>query len=576
MPAHSPSPPLARLLLVAILLAFGFLVTVTICKTVTTHPLERRQSTLENDSLSEHLNTTEVELARDLRKRSLGLGAIPHIIPSAIANLIPGVASSLANKLTSDINSIAPTVTLPSLLPSDGVPLLTTAQPTLPVVAQPEPTGAEVGDLVDKLGSLLHGLAPTAAASIIAAVSSHADEIASSVQAVAIDVASIANQVAGDQVQAPNALSAVGGLLDTIDSSVRNIVDDVTSNLASELPSPLINDLAQAVSSGLGDIVAVSNGPVSLVGDLIEQNICGITTVVDGVVSTIAGICGDMASAAAVQTVPTIDATVPASNTIVSLTAQVPDITVLSGQTGPTDATTPALPTLPTSTTPNPGEQSIASTSSSTTGSTVGIQTNSQAPTPSTSIGNGPISSSLSVAVNTQSSVLETALSIPTGGVLSFSIDNPSVTLISDTGNSLTTSQTILSNNTASMPVLSSPAQISPQSSLAQASESPSTNGNSQLSTGATDNAGSAVPTGTSPTVMSPVPTIGISTQIDGGNASISGTTGVDGVLTVTECTTVIVPCTSEPAQTIIVNHHYHEPCILCCHYLPAFNSFNL
>ncbi|KAI5921090.1 hypothetical protein F4810DRAFT_384611 [Camillea tinctor] len=517
MPSHSPSPPLARLLLVAILLAFGFLVAVTICKTVTTQTLERRQSSLETDNPYEQLNITKVGSTEDIEKRGLGLGALPNIIPSAIANL-PGVANSLIHKLTSDINHVAPTVTLPSIIPSDGVPLLTT---DLPLVAQPEPTGAEIGSLVGELGGLLTGLAPTAAASIIAAVTSHADGIVSSVQAVATDVASIANQVAGDHIQATAALNIVGGLLGTIESSVNDVVNDVTSNLASELPSSLIDDLVQAVSSGLDDIVGVADGPVSLVGDLIEDNVCGITTVVDGVLSTIAGLCGDMSSAAADQTLATPMATVPASNTIVSVTTQTPGDTVMSGQIEPTSATTPALPTLPTSTNASPGGQTAASTFSGTTDSTIGTQPSSQAPTPSLSMENGA-SSSPSAAVNTQPSVLGTAPSAPTGSGLSPSINNPSVPLTSGTGSSLPSSQAIQSSSTAPVPALSSSTQLSPQSSLAQASGSSSTNDNSQQSTGASSNAGSATPTGASPAVMSPVPITGTITQHGGGSASVS------------------------------------------------------
>lgn len=308
MPSSSHSPPIARCLLVAALFTLGFLATISLSDRYASRSLQKHAHLPKDDPP-----------APPHEKRLLGLGGVVGILPSLLGNIVPGgIASSLIAHVTADINSLLPILNDPSAQSSDGVPLVTGGQAALPLTAQPLPTGAQLGGLADKLGGLLNGIVPVAASSIIAAITEQAHSVVASVEAIATDVASLGNQIGSDQIQAPDALERIGGLLGSLDSKVNDIINGVASDLSSDLPLPVLQDLSQLVSSGLGDIVGAANGPLSLVGDLVEQNVCGVVTPVDGVLATIAGLCGDLPSA--IAQVSSEMATAPLTNSDATLT----------------------------------------------------------------------------------------------------------------------------------------------------------------------------------------------------------------------------------------------------------------
>ncbi|KAI1823211.1 hypothetical protein F4861DRAFT_540204 [Xylaria intraflava] len=291
MPSRSHAPPIARCLLAITLSILGFLSLVS-----ASHGYAASLSPQNNPSLEADVDPP----APIHEKRLLGLGNVIGIVPSLLGNLVPGgIASSLASQVTADINSLLPILDGHSSQPPDGVALTTSGQTTLPLNPQPMSTGAQLGAFADKLGGLLNGIVPAAAPSIIAAITKQAYDVVASVDAIATEVASLGNQLGSDQIQAPDALGRIGGLLGSLDSKVNNIINDVTSDLAPDIPAPILQDLGQVISSGLGDIVGATNGLVSLVGDLIKQNVCGVVTPVDGILATVAGLCGDMPSAVA-------------------------------------------------------------------------------------------------------------------------------------------------------------------------------------------------------------------------------------------------------------------------------------
>ncbi len=59
--------------------------------------------------------------------------------------------------------------------------------------------------------------------------------------------------------------------------------------------------------------------PLSLAVHLIEQNVCGVVTAVDGIVATVAGLCGDIPSV--VAQVASGIATAPVTNSDATLTS---------------------------------------------------------------------------------------------------------------------------------------------------------------------------------------------------------------------------------------------------------------
>ncbi|KAJ1327810.1 WSC domain-containing protein [Microdochium nivale] len=277
-------------------------------------------------------------LEADIQRRGLGLGMLSNIIPPAIASLVPGPASSLAAKITNDLAGVLPTAILPTLIPTTGLPLpsgglppltaglplpsgaplLSNIAPSLPISAQASlPTADAILGLGNKLGGLLGNLIPFAANSIVQAVTSQAAALLSEVQVVATDVAALANHVSADQLPVLDALDAVGNLVKGLDSVIGGIVQDVTSNITDILPAPVLDQVIADVKGTLGDVVAIADGPIDILGDLIENNVCGLVTAVDGVLQTVAGFCGQMDSAVSAAT----QTSAPAPNTSGSVSA---------------------------------------------------------------------------------------------------------------------------------------------------------------------------------------------------------------------------------------------------------------
>ncbi|KAI0809888.1 hypothetical protein GGR55DRAFT_143850 [Xylaria sp. FL0064] len=340
MPPQSHSPSIARCLLVATLLTLGFLAAVSLSDIYTSDSLQKHGSQPEDDPS-----------APVLEKRLLGLGGVVGLVPSLLGNIVPGgIVSSLVAQVTADVNSLLPMLADPSAQSPNGVPLLNGAQATAPLTVQPVQTAAQLGGLADKLGGLLNGIVPVAAPSIIAAITEQALGVVASVEALATDVASLGDKVGSGQMQGSDALGQIGGLLGSLDSKVNDIVNDVTSNIASDISLPVLQDLSQAVSSGLGDIVGAANGPLSLVGDLIEHNICGVVTAVDGIVATVAGICGDMPSAIAQVSSEVASASITNTDAILtgdaSASTMVPSSPAITGAPTTTAAST-SLPQSP-------------------------------------------------------------------------------------------------------------------------------------------------------------------------------------------------------------------------------------
>ncbi|KAJ2984175.1 hypothetical protein NUW58_g6130 [Xylaria curta] len=333
----SHSPPIARRLLVATLFTLGFLATVSHSESQASNSLQQHDPPLKDDPL--------VPIHE---KRLFDWGAVVSFVPSLLGNIVPdNIVSPLVAQVTADVNSLLPLLNNPSAQLPDGVTLVTGGQAALPLTAQPLPTGAQLGGLADKLGGLLNGVVPVAAPSIIAKITEKALGVVASVEAIATDVASLGGQIANHQIQAPDALGQIGGLLGSLDSKVNDIVNGITSDLSSELPLPVLKDLGQAISSGLGDVIGAANGPLPLVGDLIEQNVCGAVTEVDGILATVAGLCGEMPSA--VAEVSSELATAHLTNSDATLTGDASAVTIFPSSPPITDnsATASALPSSP-------------------------------------------------------------------------------------------------------------------------------------------------------------------------------------------------------------------------------------
>ncbi|KAK5630563.1 hypothetical protein RRF57_006278 [Xylaria bambusicola] len=387
MPPQSHSPPITRCLLVATLFTLVFFATVSLSDSFASISYQGSNSSPEGEAPEPALE-----------KRLLGLGGVVGLVPSLLGNIVPGgIVSSLVAQVTADINSLLPILDEPSAKNPDGMPLLTGAQAALSLTAQPLPTAAQLGGLADKLGGILNGIVPVAAPSIIAAITEQALGVVASVEAIATDVASLGNQIGSGPMQGSDALGQIGGLLGSLDAKVNDIVNGVTSNLGSDLPLSVLQDIGQVISSGLGDIVGAANGPLSLVGDLIEHDVCGAVTTVDGVLATVAGLCGDIPSA--VAQVSSELATATLINPDAVLTGDTSAITIFP--TSPGITTAPAITAVSTLPSSNSQDQSIPANppNGSTGGSGSNLTGNGATPSPSnqsslSNIGSGPSLSS--------------------------------------------------------------------------------------------------------------------------------------------------------------------------------------
>lgn len=318
---------------------------------------------IANDNNSDNDGVDSPDDNNNLDKRLFGMGGLPNIFPPALSKLKPGLLTSLVGEITNDINNLAPSIIPTNVVPPiGGLPLLTNLGPDLPLIAPPQPTAGQLGGLANLLGNVLSAAVPADQANnIIAGITAQAGAVISQAGAAATDVASLANAVAADAVAAPVALGNVETLLEGLDASINSVVQDVAAGgvVSALLPDAVVNDLANALRSGLEDVVAVaSGGPVDLVGSLIESNVCGVVTPVDGVVQTVAGLCGAMQSAVDVAEetnpllgpggplpVPTADPLAPLTGAAGSVTGALPSMTsaVGSGLSG-------IVPSLPTDT----------------------------------------------------------------------------------------------------------------------------------------------------------------------------------------------------------------------------------
>ncbi|KAI0203519.1 hypothetical protein F4808DRAFT_457792 [Astrocystis sublimbata] len=496
MPSSSHSSPLARCIIVALFFVLGFLATVSLADAHAARPPQEQESPLRDE---------QPEPA--LEKRLLGMGGVVGIVPSLLGNLVPGgIVSSLVAQVTAEVNTLLPLLDNPSAQLPDGVPLVTGGQAAIPLTAQPIPTGAQLGGLADQLAGLLNSAAPGAASGIIAEITEQAHGVVASVEALATDVVSLGNQISNNQIQAPDALGQIGGLLGSLDSKINDIASGVTSNLAAELPLSVLQNLGQVISSGLGDIVGATDGPLSLVANLVEQNLCGAITDVDGILATVAGLCGDIPSA--VAQVSSELATAPLTNQDVTLTGDVSQVTV--SPISPTIAGVP--PIIPSSTSSPPATQGQG-----TTGIT---------PTASNSAGGPSLASTENGSTSSPPTQQSTPVASPATSPTNSQIPQPQPSTVAST---LGTTGGISPTPTSTLSVVVSPISVSVGGSTS-----------TPLSISS--------PTGASmPGATGGIPSTPVAGSVQPGQAGtiVTPTTGLIGYITVTDYYTVFQPCTS-------------------------------
>ncbi|KAI6086705.1 hypothetical protein F4821DRAFT_278420 [Hypoxylon rubiginosum] len=484
----SPSPNLARILFFTTIFIFGLLIAVSVWNCILYYTPDDSSTSAETSTLVEQPLPQDGGSQSQYAERGLR--------PTPFSNLVPAAATPMKLDVTVNWNSTRPGIDSSSTEQSETLSW-SKNQPTSPVTVQPAPTSSEIHVLSEKLESFLGGVVPLAASSIVDEATSQAQVLAASAQAIATDIASLADEVKASKLQAPDALKSAEDLLESLDAAVGTIAKDIIPT--SGLPAPVVDELFQAVSSGLGNIVNAPNGPVSLVGDLIKDNICTITIIVDDIPSTVAGLCGDTTSAvaggASASTTDSPMSNVPASSTTeasLSLAAA----TLTSG------ATVLTSPTIAAS-----------------------------------------ISLSFSLSITSPESALQTPVPTPQNSIGSSG---------GETGSQVSASNEVTSPAGMSGNTLSN-IQSSSTPSVIPASIEPGFNSNSESGAGTSDSAGSKSAAGEPNTTAAPSSSFTASAHSGREKSSIVTTTGTDEIVTVRESITVTEDCALPPIRTIFL-----------------------
>ncbi|KAK6210714.1 hypothetical protein LQW54_005919 [Pestalotiopsis sp. IQ-011] len=158
-------------------------------------------------------------------------------------------------------------------------------------------------------------------ATVVSEVVSHAtaaaDQVLSQVQNAAAQVADLAAQVETDVLSPDGALLGAGSLLDNLETTIDSIVNGVVADVADVVPTQLLDEVKSLVTGGLNSILDATNGPIGVVASIIDINLCEAVKLVEGLLVTVTGVCGDMASVTSFS--PTYSETASAAATGASL-----------------------------------------------------------------------------------------------------------------------------------------------------------------------------------------------------------------------------------------------------------------
>ncbi|ETS81824.1 hypothetical protein PFICI_06826 [Pestalotiopsis fici W106-1] len=255
-------------------------------------------------------------LPDELQKRGLlGPGGIMpgKVLPSILSALNPNVVGALTSLAAAPLSTLIPDVPdIPNILPTvavdggAGLPLV----PDLGGIALNPSELATVADdasdwmaagisgLLSGATKLLPGNLPlaTVVSEVVAHATAAADQVLNQVQNAAAQVADLAAKVETDVLSPDGALVGAGSLLDNLESTIDNIVNGVVADVADVVPNDLLDEVKSLVTGGLNSILDATNGPVAAVASIIDMNLCEAVKLVEGLLVTVTGVCGDMAS----------------------------------------------------------------------------------------------------------------------------------------------------------------------------------------------------------------------------------------------------------------------------------------
>ncbi|KAI1407563.1 hypothetical protein F5Y13DRAFT_205902 [Hypoxylon sp. FL1857] len=265
IPSYSP-PGVVRLLVAAIL--FCCLLTAVSLHNDTSSPnYERRSLSTESNVSSKQPPIHNARQQVREGKNGINLEGVSDITPSAAATIISSAEPSLDTGLSSNSNSSVLTMSSSSVESSGGVPFLITDQPIFSFTFQSMPTSSTLTSTVGKIEDPLDGIDTLLVSRTIREVTLQARTVTASLQARASNVVSAEDRVEAGKSQALQALNTVEGLFENLVSAVDSIIQDVTEDAASNISAPAPNEPTKAVSSSFSNIVEVTGGVSSLVGN---------------------------------------------------------------------------------------------------------------------------------------------------------------------------------------------------------------------------------------------------------------------------------------------------------------------
>lgn len=252
----SPSLGIAGYLLVTTVFSSSSLAATSAHHSFDNLTFENRNLSTGSDVLSKQQLANDSRWQYRHRKRDINIDGFSNMTSR---NLILGT-TALEIDMTAHLSDSISTINSSSISPSEGIPILLTDQPVLPVPTLSEPTSSTAPVLTGKLSGILDRAVPLAAPKIGNGTNSRGQATR---QVIATGIAREAYQVEASQQRAPNSLDTVADLLGDLNLAVESVVQEIATDPTDDLSASNLRRRYEIVSSGLDSITNTINRSVT-------------------------------------------------------------------------------------------------------------------------------------------------------------------------------------------------------------------------------------------------------------------------------------------------------------------------
>ncbi|KAI0106651.1 hypothetical protein F4814DRAFT_65667 [Daldinia grandis] len=339
----SPSLGIAGYLLITTVFPFGSLAATPAHHSFANLTFENRSQSTRSDALSKQLLANDSRWQHHHRNRNINIDGFSNMTSRDFIL----DTTALEIDITAHPGNSISTINSSSISPSGGIPILLTDQPVLPVPTFPEPTISTALALTHKLSSILDRAVPFVAPEIVSRTNSREQATR---QVIATGVSQGAYRVEASQQRVPNFLETMMSLLGDLDSAIKNVVQEITTNPADDLSASNLRRRSETVSSGLDSITNTINGSTTSDGPATTDSQLSLTT---PVLSRLEIILETVATHAN-RTVTVLEYCHSTITETISLAGVIPTLAVYGNQPCPTNPPCPAC-VYPTCHCPNAG-----------------------------------------------------------------------------------------------------------------------------------------------------------------------------------------------------------------------------